>query len=62
MRLLGSIFTPISHRFSVDLADLSRHRAAIMGIAMLLIMFFHTSGLQRGTLGFAINRCGNVGV
>ena len=62
MRLLGSIFTPMSHRFSVDLADLSRHRAAIMGIAMLLIMFFHTSGLQCGTLGFAINRCGNVGV
>ena len=46
----------------LELADFSRYRAALMGIAMLLIMFFHTNGLVRGTLAFAINRCGNVGV
>ncbi len=46
----------------LELADFSRYRASLMGIAMLLIMFFHTNGLVRGTLAFAINRCGNVGV
>lgn len=41
---------------------LSQYRGALMGLAMIFVMFFHTGGLAKGSWLYALNRCGNVGV
>ncbi len=45
----------------IDWDSLSRHRTALMGIAMLAIMLFHV-GNPRADMFYGLRRCGNVGV
>ena len=40
---------------------LSRHRAALMGLAMLFVMFFHVP-MAKGELMYGVVRLGNIGV
>ena len=41
---------------------LSRHRGALMGAAMLMVILFHVGGMRHDTLLYCLSRCGNVGV
>lgn len=45
----------------IELANISRYRGELMGIAMLFIILFHV-GLDRGDPFYGLRRCGNVGV
>ena len=45
----------------IELADVSRYRGELMGIAMILIVLFHVP-LGRGDAFFGLHRIGNVGV
>lgn len=45
----------------IELADVSRYRGELMGIAMILIVLFHVP-LGRGDAFFGLHRLGNVGV
>lgn len=46
----------------ISLTWLSRHRSALMGFAMLIIVLFHVCGNRHETLWLCLARCGNVGV
>lgn len=46
----------------MDYSLLSKHRTALMGIAMIMVILFHTGGSRHDTVWFCISRCGNVGV
>ena len=46
----------------INFSDLSRHRSALMGVAMLMVMLFHVNGPLHDTLWQCMLRCGNVGV
>ena len=45
----------------IHLSDISRHRAAIMGIAMICIILFHV-GVPRNDAFYGVCRMGNIGV
>jgi len=45
----------------IELANISRFRGELMGLAMLFIILFHV-GLDRGDPFYGLRRCGNVGV
>ena len=45
----------------IELANISRYRGELMGVAMLFIILFHVS-LNRSDPFFGLRRCGNVGV
>lgn len=46
---------------NIELEDVSRYRAPLMGVAMLLIILFHVP-LSRWSPWFGLYRCGNIGV
>lgn len=46
----------------IELAGFSRYRSHLMGVAMIIVMLFHTGGMRHDTIAFCISRCGNVGV
>ena len=46
---------------SLNYGMLSRHRAALMGLAMLFVMFFHVP-MAKGELMYGVVRLGNIGV
>lgn len=46
---------------AIDLSDFSRYRSALMGAAMLFVMFFHVS-MPKSELMYGVVRCGNIGV
>lgn len=46
----------------IELSWLSKHRSALMGFAMLIIVLFHVCGMRHETLWLCLARCGNVGV
>ena len=45
----------------IHLSDISRHRSAIMGIAMICIILFHV-GVPRQDAFYGVCRMGNIGV
>lgn len=45
----------------IELADISRYRGELMGIAILLVVLFHV-GLSRSDPFFGLRRMGNIGV
>lgn len=45
----------------IELANISRYRGELMGLAMLFIILFHVE-LSRGDMFYGLRRCGNVGV
>ncbi|MBR1463505.1 MAG: acyltransferase [Prevotella sp.] len=45
----------------IELFDFSRYRSALMGAAMLFVMFFHV-GMPKSELMYGVVRCGNIGV
>lgn len=45
----------------IEIADLSRWRGELMGMAMIFVMLFHVS-LPKGNPMYGLVRCGNVGV
>lgn len=46
----------------IEFSDLSRHRGALMGIAMIMVVLFHVGGMRHDDIWWCISRCGNVGV
>lgn len=45
----------------IHLADISRYRSELMGVAMLFVLAFHV-GLPKAELMYPLVRCGNIGV
>ena len=45
----------------IKLADVSRYRGELMGIAIVFIILFHIP-LDRSDMFFGLRRCGNIGV
>lgn len=45
----------------IEFSDFSRYRSALMGAAMLFVMFFHVS-MPKSELMYGVVRCGNIGV
>ena len=45
----------------IQLADISRYRGELMGLAMLFVMFFHV-WMPKSNAMYGLVRCGNVGV
>ena len=48
-------------RKGIELADISRFRGELMGLAILFVMLFHV-GLPRTDMFFGLHRIGNIGV
>ncbi len=45
----------------IELADISRYRGELMGVAMIAIILFHVS-LPRSDMFYGLRRMGNIGV
>lgn len=45
----------------IEWASLSRYRGVLMGIAIIMIVFFHVA-LPRSSAFFGLKRMGNMGV
>ncbi len=45
----------------IELANISRYRGELMGVAMLFVILFHVA-LPRGDMFFGLRRMGNIGV
>ena len=48
-------------RKGIEIADISRFRGELMGLAILFVMLFHV-GLPRTDMFFGLHRIGNIGV
>ena len=46
---------------SIELADISRYRGELMGLAIIFVVLFHV-GLPREDAFFGLKRMGNIGV
>lgn len=46
---------------NIELADISRYRGELMGLAIIFVILFHV-GLPREDAFFGLKRMGNIGV
>lgn len=45
----------------IEWSDFSKYRSALMGAAMLFVMFFHVT-MPKSYMMYGVVRCGNIGV
>lgn len=47
---------------SIEFSNISKYRSALMGIAIIIVIFFHVCGSRHDTIAYCFSRCGNIGV